>query len=201
MDLISLSEVAARRDGAGIFAPVSHKVVAGQVTELVGSNGAGKTTLLRCVAGLYEQFSGTIDVAPFVFSGHRLGLDPRLNAIENLTWVMSLRSEEASSRQLTQQRMVAALDRTGVAHIALKPLNQMSQGQQRRVVMARWLLSCADVWLLDEPLNALDVAGQALLRILLAEHCEKGGGALVATHTPLELSHVNVQTLALEGVR
>ena len=167
------------------------------MTELVAPNGAGKTTLLRCVAGLYEQFSGDISIAPFVFSGHRLGLDPRLNAIENLTWLVSL---NLSGAAVSQQQMVSALDRTGVAHVALKPLNQLSQGQQRRVVMARWLLGQVGVWLLDEPLNALDASGQALLRTLLAEHCKKGGGALVATHTPLEIDRVNVQTLALEGV-
>ena len=73
----------------------------------------------------------------------------------------------------------------------------LSQGQRRRIGLARLLLSPRTLWILDEPLTALDQAGAALLARILSAHLEGGGIMVAATHAPLALPAAHVRPLAL----
>ena len=150
---------------------------------LVGRNGAGKSTLLRTLAGLHSRYSGTFDSVDCLFQGHRLGLDGLLTPLENFAWFVGL-EDQAEDRE----RCLDALQRTGVLDKAYQPCSEMSAGQQRRVAMARWLLSSRSLWLLDEPLTALDGRAQQVMAQIIAEHCQAGGAVVCATHSELPIA-------------
>jgi heme exporter protein A len=93
------------------------------------------------------------------------------------------------------EQLRGVLAQVGMEAAAQVPCNHLSQGQQRRVAMARWLCSPAQVWLLDEPFTSLDVAGQALLNQILKQHCETDGTVICATHVPVDYAAKSVVQL------
>jgi heme exporter protein A len=169
----------------------------GDYVELVGANGSGKSTLLRTLAGLHSQFAGEYRSKDALYQGHRLGLDGLLTPLENLAWLAAL-----EDHTLEHDITLNALDRAGVLTKAHSPCSAMSAGQQRRVAMARWLLSSRKLWLLDEPLTALDASAQDLLRDVIAEHCATGGAVICATHHAIAIdgkSELRLDTSTAEG--
>lgn len=184
-ELLSLDELVCKRDERALFSPLSLRVAPGDCIEVLGPNGAGKTTLLRTLAGLHTQFNGGFACNNFLYQGHRTGLDELMTPVENLAWYAALEGVD-----VTEQAVQDALARVDMLALALMPCQRLSQGQQRRVSMARWLLSRARLWMLDEPYTSLDLAGQALLNELLAAHCDGGGIVVAATHVSLTVGNV-----------
>lgn len=194
------------RDGVPVFQAVDLELSPGGVVELLGPNGSGKTTLLRCLAGLNVDFRGELHCrAAVAYAAHRSGLNPALTATENLAWYAALSTSEATSTGTSKishvgPRGVAdalreALSRVGVEHTADSPCGQLSAGQQRRVMLARLLVDPATLWLLDEPLTALDQGGRALVGELIDGHRAAGGAVVCATHQRLDRG--DTQTLEL----
>lgn len=180
--LLSLNRLVCTREERSLFTPLEVQLEAGDCVELLGPNGAGKTTLLRTLAGLYSQYTGSFECPDFLFQGHPTGLDELMTPLENLAWFAGL-----EGRSLTQDQSADVLREVGMINYAMTSCQQLSQGQQRRVTMARWLLSEARLWLLDEPYTSLDKDGQLLLNQLLIRHCHGGGAVLAATHMPLQV--------------
>ncbi len=185
------SSIAIERGGRGLFANLSFDVAAGQALIVTGPNGSGKSSLLRAVAGLLPLAAGAITLEGGAadaslgeqahYFGHLDALKGSLTASENLTfWASSLAG--ASSGVLS---VPAALERVGLAHVADLPVHALSAGQKRRVALARQLTAARPVWLLDEPLSALDAAAQARLGEIMREHLSGGGLIVAATHAPL----------------
>lgn len=188
--MFTLNQLCCERDGRDLFAPLTLGVEAGAYVELLGANGSGKSTLLRTLAGLHCQFSGSYNTVPAVYQGHRLGLDALLTPVENLLWFAGLEGVT-----LSLERILDALQETGIVTKAYDSCAAMSAGQQRRVAMSRWMLSQRKLWLLDEPLTALDVEAQAVASRIIEEHCASGGAVICATHQPLDLAAKTVLTL------
>jgi heme exporter protein A len=189
--LLSARDLSCERDGRSLFADLDMDVAPGDVVELRGANGSGKTTLLRCLAGLTQDFTGHVERrSAFVYLGHRGGLSRELTALENLRWYAALAGSDDDVAALR-----AALATVGLAGYALTPCAQLSAGQQRRVTLARLEFCAAPLWLLDEPLTALDDDGCGLVRDLLESHRRRGGGAICATHPPLGVAHARLTTL------
>jgi heme exporter protein A len=159
----------------------------GACLELRGPNGSGKSTLIRAIAGLYPDYTGTIEAAESLYLGHRLGINALLTARENLRWYAALRPGGV--------RVDQALERVGMAGFERVACQQMSAGQQRRVGLARLILCPAALWLLDEPLTALDQRGQRLVRELIEAQLGGGGAVLCATHQPLGVAGAGVLSL------
>ena len=173
------------RDGLPVFEAVDLDLCAGGVVELLGPNGSGKTTLLRCLAGLNVDFRGELQCRVGVaYAAHRSGLNPALTAIENLAWYAALSALDGATGG-EPDKLHLALSRVGVDHAADAPCGQLSAGQQRRVMLARLLVDPAVLWLLDEPLTALDHAGRALVGELIDGHRAAGGAVVCATHQRL----------------
>ena len=163
------------RGGRRLFKGVSLALNAGECAEVRGANGSGKSTLLRSVAGLFSGYQGAIESAPCAYLGHKSGVAAVLSPLENLHFHEQLGSGSAAD----------ALVRVGLGGMLDMPCGRLSEGQRRRVALARLLLGDQLLWLLDEPLTALDDEGRTLVRQLVAEHCGGGGGALCATHQEL----------------
>lgn len=189
-----------RRGYRLLFEGLDLDLAAGEILQLTGPNGSGKSTLMRILAGFSQADAGTIrwpgleeDDEPanaLHYHGHREGLREALTPAENLAFAAGLLGGDAGS-------IPDALDALDVGPLADLPVQVLSAGQRRRVALARLLVAPRPVWLLDEPLAALDTAGQALVGRLLAEHATAGGMAIVATHQPLG---IDVRHLALGGI-
>lgn len=189
--LLSGTGLAVFRGDRCLFKRLEFALNDGEMLLIEGANGSGKTSLLRAIAGLLEPETGRImwrgeDVrrqrqafhAELVWLAHRLGLKGDLTPVENLRFDTGL-------RRCDWQRLDEVLDRLGIAGLVGLPVRSLSAGQQRRVSLARLLLSRARLWLLDEPFTNLDAAGRELVQTLIGEHLDDGGLCVVATHQPL----------------
>ena len=186
--MLQATDLSVRRGYRLLFSGLSLAVGAGDIVQLTGPNGAGKSTLLRIIAGFSRPDSGTILVsdgsdeeetsALLHYHGHREGLHDALSARENLAFFAGIMGGLTSA-------ILPALARLGADRLADLPVQVLSAGQRRRVSLARLLIAPRPIWLLDEPLTALDAAGQAIVADVIAEHAQKGGLALVATHHSL----------------
>ncbi len=163
----------------------------GELLRVEGPNGSGKTSLLRVVAGLIEPDEGEVRWrgkpvrqqrqayhAEVAWMGHRPGFKGDLTPPENLRF-------EAGLRAASRVTLETVFERLGLERLQRLPFRLLSAGQQRRVALARLVLSRARLWLLDEPFTNLDAAGREQVQELIAEHLAGGGLALAASHQEL----------------
>jgi len=185
--------LACARGDVRLFRDVSFAALPGEWIALTGANGSGKTTLLRCVAGLVRPESGEVlwDGRPAhasgstlhenaVFVGHAPGVKDDLTAAENLRDALALRGVACGEAAMDE-----ALGQVGLSTRRRLAARRLSAGQRRRIGLARLWLDPAPVWLLDEPLAALDAEGERLFSGMLERHLARGGLAVVATHHAL----------------
>jgi heme exporter protein A len=186
------ANVTIERGGRRLFSDLTFEVAAGEALAVTGPNGAGKSSLLRAIAGLAPRAAGAValeggDNEQTVgeqahYLGHADALKGALTAGENLDfWAQMLAGRHGALR------VVAALDRLGLAHVVDFPVNVLSAGQKRRVALARVLVAYRPLWLLDEPTSALDAAARARLAEIMRAHLAGGGLIVAATHGPLGL--------------
>jgi heme exporter protein A len=191
--ILNVSDLACRRGGRKVFDRLSFTLAAGELLALTGRNGSGKTTLLRALALLIRPDAGTIrwqgaDIRAepeswrgrLAWLGHLEDLKGDLSVCENLLVAERLRGAPPA-----EDRLDVALAAFDLAGLAVRPVRTLSAGQRRRVALARVLLTQAPLWLLDEPLNALDAPAQAAFRSVLQQHLAAGGLAIAATHADL----------------
>lgn len=180
------------RDDRVLFDDLSLKIRPGDLVQLTGPNGAGKTTLLRLLAGLNRDFSGEVlwngqpvydDYYEYarqrLYIGHLSAIKKVLTPLENLRWFLSPWPE------VNEDALWDALEEVALAGFEDVPCQQLSAGQQRRVALARLLITPAPLWILDEPFTALDKEGVAWLEQKLAEHVKRGGSVLITSHHAL----------------
>jgi heme exporter protein A len=186
-----------------LFTDLHLRVESGNCLHVRGENGVGKTSLLRLLTGLSKPESGevlwgnqSIALDPIayhrelLFLGHRDALKEDLTALENLQMYAAL--DDVS---LSQEKALATLWRFGLRGRENLPVNCLSAGQKRRVLMARMLTRQAKLWILDEPFNALDIQAVHELQNLIAEHRATGGLVVLTSHQ--EVSIPNVEVLEL----
>lgn len=178
---LEVRALTASRGYATLFRDVGFALAPGELLAVRGDNGSGKTTLLRCVAGLTRPDAGEVlRSGALLYAGHLPALQDDLDARANLRFLLRLQGHEIAAAALD-----AALEAVGLAQRRFLPTRRLSAGQRRRVGLARLALDPAPLWVLDEPLAALDAQGEALLGERLAAHRARGGLALVATHHDL----------------
>lgn len=183
------------RAGRPLFSKLTLEVRPGQLVWLRGANGRGKTSLLRLAAGLASPEAGQLlwDGQPLgrlrrpqrqpLYLGHANALKDDLSVGEALQFLLRLHGRVADAAHLQ-----SALLRMGLHGWRDAPMRTLSQGQRRRVALAR--LAAEDqpaLWLLDEPFDALDADGVQRVNGLLAEHLQRGGGVLLTSHLPVDI--------------
>lgn len=203
--MLEVSNLACSRGDHRLFSGLSFALHPGQIMQVQGANGSGKTSLLRMLCGFIIPDEGKItwcgeDVrnldedycAELLYLGHLNAVKDELNGLENLRISAGL-----SGIELGEKEALAALRRMGLRGREKLPTKVLSQGQRRRVALARLLTSDASLWILDEPLTALDVGAVALIQELVAEHLARQGMVIFTTHQPLQVAGVEMRSLSL----
>ena len=188
-----------------LFAGLGFKLGPGELLYLKGRNGAGKTSLLRMIIGLLPPEAGEIRWkgepiksageafrADLCYLGHLNAIKEELTPLENLMAAARLADET-----LSEDEALDALEQVGLAGREDLACKYLSQGQKRRVALARLVQERRPLWVLDEPFVALDVAAVDWLAQLISAHLQRGGLAVMTTHQPVDIPAGTVRELGL----
>ena len=179
------------RGGRQLFADLSFAVPAGTLLRVSGANGAGKTSLLRMLGGdvlwrdvpIRQQREAYWLELRYI--GHLAGIKAEFTAAENLIFAAAL-----SGVDITAAIARAALEQLGLARFAHMPVRMLSQGQRRRVALARLALpdTTAALWVLDEPLSALDNDAADCVLSLIDARLAAGAVVVMTSHQPFTVA-------------
>jgi len=160
-----------------------------------GANGSGKTTLLRTVCGLSQPADGDVrwqgaSISQLAddyrdqlcYIGHANGVQGDLSATENLRFGTCVGGIGSRSD------IAASLEQVGLLQVARLPAKLLSQGQKRRLALARLLVAAKPLWVLDEPFTALDIHFGVVMNELLAAHLTDGGLVVITSHQELSVA-------------
>jgi len=190
---LSANDLTLIRGERCLFQGLGFALNPGELLLLEGQNGSGKTSLMRAIAGMLSLESGQVlwnDIpvdqqrqefhGSLVWLAHRSGLKADLTLVENLRFEASLRPQANVDSDEVCKRL-------GISRLKSLPLRSLSAGQQRRVALARMLLSDVPLWLMDEPFTNLDGDGRALVTQIVGEHLANGGMCIMAAHQDVEV--------------
>ena len=188
-----------------LFSGVGFRLQAGELLYLQGRNGAGKTSMLRMLIGLLPPADGEIRWrgqptrqlsdefrADLCYLGHYNAIKEELTPLENL-----LASARLADEALSEDDALDALEQVGLAGREDLACRYLSQGQKRRVALARLCNERRALWLLDEPFVALDAAAVELVAGLIGAHLQRGGLAVLTTHQPVDIPAGTLRELQL----
>ncbi len=193
--LIDCDNIALFRGHRLLFKQLSFSLESGQAIHLVGSNGAGKTSLFKVITGQLQVQQGSVtlfgkphaslvanDYFRLIYLGHKAAVKEELTVKENILF----NAEIFDGEKVTQAQLEETLDIIGLAQFINQPVGKLSAGQKRRVLLARlWLNDNKTLWLLDEPLTALDTATISKVEARIDSLLTKGAGVIYTSHQPL----------------
>ncbi len=203
--MLEAVDLRCERGARTLFRGLGFRLRGGELLRVTGANGTGKTSLLRIVCGLLAPAQGEVrwhggDIrvlreefwGRLVYIGHANAIKDDLTAAENLAVSCTLGGSSADDAQVR-----AALRQLGLAGCEDLPVRALSQGQRRRVALARLVPSGAvPLWVLDEPFTALDAAAVDVVQQLISGHVAGGGAVFYTTH--LEASIAAAVSLCID---
>lgn len=203
--MLEASNLECVRGEKSLFRGLSFRLNAGTCLSVQGANGSGKTSLLRMLVGLAQPAQGEIRWegepigrlaegfrSELIYCGHAGAVKEELTAAENVRMSARLAGLDASEDESRD-----ALRTMGLKGREDLPARVLSAGQKRRVGLARLLLGRHRLWVLDEPLTALDKAAVEKLCGLIDAHLAGGGMAVLTSHQELPLAG-RIEHLRLE---
>ncbi len=203
---LSATNLAVVRGERMLFDKLNFTLRNGGVIYLQGANGSGKTTLLRTLCGLSQPYAGNIDwngesIASLaeeyskhlLYVGHLPGIKEDLTALENLQFSLAMLGTEVTNNKATE-----VLSMLGLAKGLNLQTRMLSQGQKRRVVLARLWLQDLPLWILDEPFTALDAAATDLLKQKIESFANAGGMVMMTSHQDFSLNVPDFLQLKLD---
>jgi heme exporter protein A len=193
------------RDDRTLFSKLEFRLEPGGALILEGRNGCGKTSLLRILCGIRLPDDGSVtwgDTAieklgpdyhmHMAYVGHRDGVKLDLTPLENLAMARAL----GMPNDITLQAALEKVDLGGFEDVLTRNL---SAGQQRRLALARLLVTDTSLWILDEPFTSLDVHGIRVIEELLDAHTTSGGMLAVTSHHAVNIQNTTVQRINLSA--
>jgi len=199
MPLLAISDLYFSHPGHDVLRGVNIEISPGTITALLGPNGAGKTTLLHVVLGLLQPQAGQIRIAGRPLAdysraemGQLVGLVPQTEHIPfaftvrdyvllgRAPYLHPLEVPRDSDRFAAQAAMVAV----GAEHLAGRPINALSGGEQQLAMLARVLVQRPQLLLLDEPMAHLDLGNRSHTLALLRTLQSEGITVIFSTHDP-----------------
>ncbi len=203
--MLEAIDLECQRGERRLFSGVGFRLAGGELLHVQGRNGAGKTSMLRIILGLTPPASGEIRWetkpineladeyrAQLCYLGHHNAVKDELTALENLrinTWL--------ADEKLSEDEALDALALVGLAGREDLPAKFLSQGQKRRVALARLVHERRPLWVLDEPFVALDTAAVTLVARLLGDHLQRGGMVVLTTHQLVDIPAGTIRNLVL----
>ena len=188
-----------------LFEKLNFNLSNGTVLYLQGANGSGKTTLLRTICGLSKPYAGNINWCGdninslseeysknVLYIGHLAGIKEDLTALENLQFSLTLSGADISKNNATE-----VLKMLGLVNCMNLPTRMLSQGQKRRVALARLWLQELPLWILDEPFTALDSSASSLLKQKIEAFAINGGIVVMTTHQEVIMNVPKFEQLRL----
>lgn len=205
--MLEVSDLECIRGEKRLFASVDFRLAGGELLSLQGRNGSGKTSLLRMLSGLAPPASGRIAWQglpigklgadyrrALCYLGHHNAIKEELTPLENL-----LASARLADEALDEGGALEALECLGLAGREDLACRYLSQGQKRRVALARLVHERRPLWLLDEPFVALDSAAVELIATLISAHLQRGGLCVLTTHQVVNIVAGKQRELVLQA--
>jgi len=166
-------------------------IEAGEVLSVLGSNGSGKTTLINIISTLAKPDRGIVNICGYSIEkhsnqirssiglvGHSPMLYSEMTGLENLTFFGRLFRVESLNNRITE-----TADKLGISNILDQKVGNMSHGMQKRIAIARSLLSSPKLLLMDEPESGLDQSAVGLLRVIINDLKKSTCAVLLVTHS------------------
>ncbi|VAW92449.1 hypothetical protein MNBD_GAMMA23-420 [hydrothermal vent metagenome] len=208
---LSVKKLSVEKQDRWLFQNISFELQPKEVLHLEGENGSGKTTLLRVLCGLTLADEGDVfwdDTSiqkqaydyhlQLSYVGHSDGIKQDLSVLENLRVAMVL---SRSIYKVSDKKILSEiLKNIGLENKEDTLAFNLSAGQRRRLAFARCLLNDSALWILDEPLTALDTKGVTFIEQAIQAHIERGGLAVITSHQSLDIKNVRCTRLNLSAV-
>ncbi len=203
--MLDVTNLECVRGDRPLFSRLSFQLKPGEMLHVTGKNGSGKTTLLRTLCGLTQAVTGEIRWQGCAihelgdeyrrhisYVGHSNGIQGELTPEENL------RAAGCLSGKSHATLIKDTLQRLGLAAYRYFPAKILSQGQKRRLALARLVIQKKPLWILDEPLSALDVNSVDLMTELLTEHLAKEGLIILTSHQKVDIAKKKINRVQLD---
>ena len=176
--MLKTANLSYKFDDKYIFSNLSFEFADDSVFKLVGDNGTGKSTLLKILSGIYKNYEGDLSFSEddFIFySGHKTGLKNNLTARENIYFDIRL-------PKISRSQINSVLEKLDLIDYSDIQSIYLSEGQKRKINIACFMLSNANLYLLDEPFNNLDRKTTNFLQEIFDMKINAGAKIIFSSH-------------------